>query len=56
MGILSKMASLQLQLIIAGNFFDLIKNKIDDIGNDPHEDGFIYGPSVKFSEMTIAGK
>jgi PmbA protein len=43
-------------VIIAGNFFDLIKNKVDVIGNDPTDDSFIYTPSIKFSEMTIAGK
>lgn len=43
-------------VIISGNFFDLIKNKVDTIGNDPNNDGFIYTPSIKFSEITIAGK
>ncbi|MHA1186245.1 MAG: TldD/PmbA family protein [Candidatus Heimdallarchaeota archaeon] len=43
-------------VIISGNFFDLIKNKVDIIGNDPSTDGFIYTPSIKFSEITIAGK
>ncbi|HUT79962.1 MAG TPA: TldD/PmbA family protein [Candidatus Bathyarchaeia archaeon] len=43
-------------VIIAGNFFDLLQNKIDTIGNDQYNQGNIYTPSIKFSEMTIAGK
>ncbi|MBN1328350.1 MAG: TldD/PmbA family protein [Candidatus Heimdallarchaeota archaeon] len=43
-------------VIIAGNFFELLQNKVDTIGNDQFNQGNIYTPSIKFSEMTIAGK
>jgi PmbA protein len=43
-------------VILAGNFFELLKDKIDVIGKDVDNTGFIYTPSIKFSEMTIAGK
>ena len=43
-------------VIIAGNFFDLMQNKLDIIGEDIDNSNFIYTPSIKVSEMSIAGK
>ncbi|NHJ47716.1 MAG: TldD/PmbA family protein [Asgard group archaeon] len=43
-------------VILAGNFFEVMKDKLDVIGNDITNNGFFYTPSIKFSELTIAGK
>ncbi len=43
-------------VIIAGNFFEIIKDKIDTIGSDLSNNGHMYSPAIKISEMTIAGK
>ncbi|NHK30670.1 MAG: TldD/PmbA family protein [Asgard group archaeon] len=43
-------------VILAGNFFEILKDKIVGIGKDLDNSGSIYTPSIKFSEMTIAGK
>ncbi|MHA1213338.1 MAG: TldD/PmbA family protein [Candidatus Heimdallarchaeota archaeon] len=43
-------------VILAGNFFDIMKNKLETIGKDVDNSNFIYTPSIKVSEMTIAGK
>ena len=43
-------------IILAGNFFDIIKNKIEIIGKDISNDGFVYSPSLKIAELTLAGK
>jgi len=43
-------------VIIRGNWFDIIKNKIEMIGNDIRAGLNVYSPSILISEMTIAGK
>ncbi|NHJ84933.1 MAG: TldD/PmbA family protein [Asgard group archaeon] len=43
-------------VVIGGNMFDILMNKIEVLGNDPHNSFKVYTPSVKISEMTIAGK
>ena len=43
-------------VIIAGNFFEILKDKIDDIGSDITNNNHMYCPSIKVSEMSIAGK
>lgn len=43
-------------VIVAGNFFDILMNKIDIIGNDIANNGKVYAPSVRISELSIAGK
>lgn len=43
-------------VIIAGNFFDILKDKIDTIGSDLTNNDHMYSPAIKISEMSIAGK
>ncbi len=43
-------------VIIAGNFFEILKDKIDTICNDVTNNEHLYSPAIKISEMTIAGK
>ena len=43
-------------VVIGGNMFDILMNKIEILGNDVDNNNKIYSPSVKISEMTIAGK
>ncbi|NHJ04403.1 MAG: TldD/PmbA family protein [Candidatus Heimdallarchaeota archaeon] len=43
-------------VVIGGNMFDILLNKIEVLGNDLHNSFKVYSPSVKISEMTIAGK
>ena len=43
-------------VIIAGNFFEILKDKIDTIGSDVTNNNHLYSPAIKISEMTIAGK
>ena len=43
-------------VVIGGNMFDILLNKLEVIGNDVHNLFKVYSPSVKISEMTIAGK
>ncbi|MHA1461765.1 MAG: TldD/PmbA family protein [Candidatus Heimdallarchaeota archaeon] len=43
-------------VILSGNFWEAIKNNIEAICNDSRNSGNIYSPSVKFSELVVAGK
>ncbi|MEA2070373.1 MAG: metallopeptidase TldD-related protein, partial [Asgard group archaeon] len=43
-------------VVISGNFFDILQNKIAAIGKDKKNSGKYYSPSIKISEMSIAGK
>jgi PmbA protein len=43
-------------VIVAGNFFEILKDKIDTIGSDVTNNDHMYSPAIKVSEMTIAGK
>ncbi|MCE7745272.1 MAG: TldD/PmbA family protein [Candidatus Heimdallarchaeota archaeon] len=43
-------------VIVAGNFFEILKDKIDTIGSDVANNDHMYSPAIKISEMTIAGK
>lgn len=43
-------------VVIGGNFFDILMSKIEVIGKDLDHSNKVYTPSVKISEMTIAGK
>ncbi|NHK32094.1 MAG: TldD/PmbA family protein [Asgard group archaeon] len=43
-------------VVIGGNIFDILMNKIEILGNDVNNNNKVYSPSVKISEMSIAGK
>lgn len=43
-------------VVIAGNFWELLKDGFEAIGKDLRNSGRIYSPSVKLAELTIAGK
>jgi PmbA protein len=43
-------------IVIASNYFDILLNKIEGLGKDLINSGKYYSPSIKISEMTIAGK
>ena len=43
-------------VVIAGNFYELLKGGIEIIGNDLRNVGGNYSPTVKIAELTIAGK
>jgi PmbA protein len=43
-------------LVIAGNFYDIIKSEITSIGNDTASNSGIYSPTVKIAKLSVAGK
>ncbi|MFW9922303.1 MAG: TldD/PmbA family protein [Candidatus Thorarchaeota archaeon] len=43
-------------VVISGNYFDILMNKIEAFGNDSNNAGKVYSPTIKISELTIAGK
>jgi len=43
-------------VVISGNFYELLKNGIEVIGNDPRNSMQNYSPTVKLTQLTIAGK
>ena len=43
-------------VILSGNFWEAIKTNIEAICNDSRNSGNLYSPSVKFSELVVAGK
>ncbi|MFH0848002.1 MAG: TldD/PmbA family protein [archaeon] len=43
-------------VIVSGNFFEMIMKHMDLIGNDIKNSGNVYAPSVRVSEMTVAGE
>ena len=43
-------------IVIAGNFYEILKDGIELIGNDLRNSSQNYSPTVKLSEITIAGK
>lgn len=43
-------------IIVSGNFFDILQNKIDLIANEPQNLGSTYSPSVRVNEMTVTGE
>jgi PmbA protein len=43
-------------VVISGDFYELLKNGIDLIGNDLRNSMQNYSPTVKLAELTIAGK
>lgn len=43
-------------VVLAGNFYQLLKDGYELIGNDTMNSGHLYSPTVKFREMTVAGK
>jgi len=42
-------------VIVSGNFFDILENKIELIADDVENLGSIYAPSVKITEMSVTG-
>jgi len=42
--------------IISGNFYEILKDRIELIGNDLRNNMQNYSPTVKLKEITIAGK
>ncbi|MGC9345258.1 MAG: TldD/PmbA family protein [Candidatus Bathyarchaeales archaeon] len=43
-------------VVISGNFYELLKNGIEIIGNDLRNSMQNYSPTVKLTQLTIAGK
>jgi PmbA protein len=43
-------------VVISGNFYELLKEGIEIIGNDPANNIQNYSPTVKATQLTIAGK
>jgi len=43
-------------IVISGNFYELLKDGIEVIGNDLRNSAQYYSPAVKLTQMTIAGK
>lgn len=43
-------------VVISGNFYELLKDGIEIIGNDPANNMQNYSPTVKATQLTIAGK
>lgn len=43
-------------IVVSGNYFDIIMNRIEAFGNNLNNAGKVYSPSLKISELTIAGK
>ena len=42
-------------VVIAGNFYELLMDGIEAIGNDMKNSGSVYSPSVRISKLSIAG-
>jgi PmbA protein len=43
-------------VIIASNFFDILKGKMDLRANDLHSAGAVYAPTTQVNDMTVAGE
>ncbi|UCE44065.1 MAG: TldD/PmbA family protein, partial [Candidatus Bathyarchaeota archaeon] len=43
-------------VVISGNFYEILKDGIAIIGNDLRNSGQNYSPTVKLSQLTVAGK
>ena len=43
-------------VVISGNFYELLKDGIEIIGNDQRNSSQNYSPTVKLTQLTIAGK
>jgi len=43
-------------VIVSGNFFDILRHKIDLVADDVHNLGSTYSPSVRVSEMKVTGE
>jgi PmbA protein len=43
-------------VVISGNFYELLRNGIEIIGNDLRNSAENYSPTVKLTQLTIAGK
>ena len=43
-------------VIISGNFYEILKNDIEILGNDLKNNMQCYSPTVKLAQLTIAGK
>ena len=43
-------------VVISGDFYELLKEGIEIIGNDPANYMQNYSPTVKATQLTIAGK
>jgi PmbA protein len=43
-------------IVISGNFYELLKDGIEIVGNDLRNSAQYYSPAVKLTQMTIAGK
>ena len=43
-------------VIIASNFFDVLKGKMDLRANDLHNAGAVYAPTTQVNDMTVAGE
>ena len=43
-------------VIISGNFFDILRNRVDLVADDVRNLGSTYSPSVRVSEMTVTGE
>jgi len=43
-------------IVISGSFYELLKSGIETVGNDPRNSMQCYSPTVKLTQLTIAGK
>jgi PmbA protein len=43
-------------VVLAGNFFELLKEGFEVVGGDTRNTGGYYSPTVKFNKLTIAGE
>jgi predicted Zn-dependent protease len=43
-------------MVISANFYELIKNQIELVGNDLNNSMQYYSPSVKLKELTVVGE
>lgn len=41
---------------VSGDFYKMISENLENVGNDIRNSGQYYSPTIKFSKMTIAGK
>ena len=43
-------------VVLAGNFYEVLKDGYEILGNDPRNSGSVYSPTVKLGKITVAGK
>ena len=43
-------------VVLAGNFYEVLKEGYVVLGNDPRNSGTVYSPTVKLDKITVAGR